>query len=118
MNTCKAKGKKTNPLRLVATLMYHHSHINQVAIFTGGRGRSPLEWREVNTGHLPTARQGLRATVIENHIYVTGGFYGESNHLTEILHWDPSIESWQQFGNLTVGRACHAAVAISSSIIR
>ena len=79
--------------------------------------RSPLEWREVNTGHLPTARQGLRATVIDNHIYVTGGFYGESNHLTKILHWDPSIESWQKAGNLALARSNHAAVAIPSYIV-
>ena len=104
-------------MRLVATLMYYHSHINQVAIFTGGSMRSPLEWREVDTGHLPTARQGLRATVIDNHIFVTGGFDGESNHLTEILHWDPSTESWRKSGNLTLARSHHAAVAIPSYIV-
>ena len=79
--------------------------------------RSPLEWREVNTEHLPTARQGLRATVIDNHIHVTGGFDSEANHLTEILHWDPSTEYWRVAGNLAVARYAHTAVAIPSSII-
>ena len=32
--------------------------------------------------------------MIDNHIYVTGGWDGQS-HLTEILRWDPFTESWQ-----------------------
>ena len=85
--------------------------MNQVAIYTGGG--SQLEWRE--TGHLPTPRIGLRAAVIENHIYVTGGYDG--NYLTEILRWDPSTESWQKAGDFALPRHFHAAVAIPSSII-
>jgi len=90
----------------------------EVAINTGGG--SQLEWRE--TGRLPTGRYQLRAAVIDNHIYVTGGqdynyIAGYYNYLTEILRWDPSSESWQQVGNLGVGRDGHAALAIPSSII-
>merc|ERR1719237_675301 len=88
---------------------YHSS--TEVAIYSGGG--SQLEWREVETGRLPTPRPELRAAVIENHIYVTGG----QDYLTEILRWDPSSESWQQVGNLGVGRECHAVLAIPSSII-
>merc|ERR1719237_429659 len=90
----------------------------EVAIYSGGG--SQLEWREVETGRLPTPRPELRAAVIENHIYVTGGqdvITGYYNDLTEILRWDPSSESWQQVGNLGVGRDSGAAVAIPSSII-
>merc|ERR1719237_1839918 len=91
---------------------YSYLSSTEVAINTGGV--SQLEWRE--TGRLPTPRGLLRAAVIENHIYVTGGYDGD-NYLTEILRWDPSTESWQQVGNLGVGRDGAAAVAIPSSII-
>merc|ERR1712110_886313 len=67
----------------------------EVAIYTGGG--SQLEWREVETGRLPTPRRGLRAAVIENHIYATGGYDRDGHNgrdggkdLTEILRWDPS----------------------------
>ena len=88
---------------------------NQVAIFTGGG--SQLEWREVGTGHLPTPRRGLDATVVDNHIFVTGGEDYGADPLPEILRWDPFTESWHQAGNLAVGRYFHAAVAIPTSII-
>ena len=39
------------------------------------------------------------------------------NDFTAILSWDPSTESWQEAGNLAVGRANHAAVAVPSLII-
>ena len=86
------------------------SHINQVAIYTGG---SQLEWRE--TGQFPTARYWLQAVVVDNIIYVTGG--SDGNYLTSILFWDPSTESWQEAGDLKVARHTHAAVAIPSSIL-
>ena len=87
---------------------------NQVAIYTGDG--SQLEWKM--TGPLPTPRYELRATVIENYIYVTGGHHdGDLNDLTEVLRWDPSSESWQLVGNLGFGRYDHAVVAIPSSII-
>ena len=89
----------------------------QVAIFTGG---SQLEWREVETGNLPTPRGALRASVVDNIIYVTGGYNtgNGGNVFTSILSWDPSTESWQQAGDLRVGRYNHAAVALPSSIIQ
>ena len=88
---------------------------NQVAIYTGDG--SQLEWRE--TGPLPTARYELRATVIDNYVYVTGGVDDNNDYLTEVLRWDPSNESWQLVGNLSEGegRNDHAAVAIPSSFI-
>merc|ERR1719341_1787164 len=92
---------------------YSYLSSTEVAINTGGG--SQLEWRE--TGRLPTGRYQLRAAVIENHIYVTGGQGDYNNYLTEILRWDPSSESWQQVGNLGQWRGGHAAVAIPSSII-
>ena len=84
---------------------------NQVAIFTDGS--QPLEWRE--TGQLPSARTQLRATVVDNILYVTGGEDGDYNCLTSILSWNPSTETWQQAGELTMGAAGHAAVAVPSS---
>ena len=84
-----------------------------MAIYTGGV--SQLEWRKVDSGNLPTPREYLRAATVDNIIFVTGGYDG--SRLTAILSWDPSTESWQEAGNLKVGRAEHAAVAVSSSII-
>ena len=81
---------------------------------------SSVPYNKVETGHLPTPRQGMRAAVIDNQIYVTGGhYYDDDGHhyLTEVLHWDPSTECWQHSGNLAVPRGFHAAVAIPSSII-
>ena len=69
----------------------------------------------MKTGRLPTPRLGLRAAVIDNQIYVTGG--GDLYDLNEILRWDPSTESWQKVGNLAVKRTDHAVVAIPSSTI-
>ena len=70
----------------------------------------------METGQLPTPRIGLRAAVVDNHIYVTGGLDSQHN-LAEILRWDPSTESWQRAGSFVVERYYHAAVAIPSSLI-
>ena len=70
----------------------------------------------METGHLPSPRDALRAAVVDYHIYVIGGVDVDDNDLTEILRWDPFTESWQEAGNLAVARSYHAAVAIPSSI--
>ena len=54
--------------------------------------------------------------MVDNVLYVTGGRDGDDT-LTSILSWDPTNESWEEAGNLTVARAYHAAVAVSSSMI-
>ena len=84
----------------------------QVATYTVGS----LEWREVESGNLPSARSGLSAAVVGNVIYVTGGldYTGDS---TSILAWDSSTESWQDVGDLDVGRYEHTAVAVPHSMI-
>ena len=92
---------------------------HQVATYTSG---SQLEWREVEGGQLPSPRWGLRATLVDNVIFVTGGevdvsYDDDKGNPTTILSWDPLTESWQQAGDLEVGRSDHAAVAIPSSII-
>ena len=86
-----------------------------MAIYTGGV--SQLEWREVDSGNLPTPRYFLRAATVDNIILVSGGYNDHGNTLTAILSWDPSTESWQEAGNLAVGRNMHAAVAVPLSII-
>ena len=83
----------------------------QVALYTGG---SQLEWREVESGKLPSPRRGLRASLVDNTIFVAGGWDYDK---TSILSWDPASESWQPAGDLKVGRGFHAAVAIPSSIV-
>ena len=84
-----------------------------MAVYSGG---SQLEWREGEGGELPSPRNALRASVIGKIIFVTGGWDG-SNDLTSILSWDPVAESWQQAGNLAVGRYDHAAVAVPTSLV-
>ena len=74
-------------------------------------------WREVEGGQLPSPRDWLRAAMVDNTIYIVGGYDGD-NALSSILSWDPPTESWQLVGNLAVARDYHAAVAIPSSIIQ
>merc|ERR1712130_7731 len=60
----------------------------EVAVYSSG---SQLEWREVEGGQLPSPRWELRATLIADFIFVSGGYDG-INHLTSILSWDPVVE--------------------------
>ena len=97
---------------LISFFLQNSHFTNQVAIYTGGNQQ--LEWRE--TGQLPKPRAWLRASVVGNILYVTGG--GDDNGFhTSILSWNPSMETWQQAGKLAVGRATHAAVAVPSSML-
>ena len=69
---------------------------NQVAVYTGGR---QLEWREVESGQLPSPRNRIRAVMMDNQIFVTGGQEDRDDDwidLTSILSWDPSTESWHE----------------------
>ena len=86
---------------------------NQVAVYSSG---SQLEWREVEGGQLPLVLFGLHATVVDQTLYVSGG-YSSGDYQTSILSWDPVTESWQPAGGLVVGRGLHAAVAIPRSTI-
>ena len=88
---------------------------NQVAVYSAG---SPLVWREVEGGELPTPREGLRATVVGDVLYVTGGRISFGNHLTSVLSWNPAGETWQEVGNLAVGRYRHAAVVVPAEVVR
>ena len=83
-------------------------NLNQVAVYSSGG----LDWREVEGGELPSARDGLRAAMIGDILHVTGGVYD----LTTISAWDPVTESWQDVGDLNVGRQHHAVVAIPDSV--
>ena len=83
---------------------------------------SQLEWREVEGGQLPSPRAGLRATLIDNVLFVSGSCDGDNNdpttnYFTSILSWDPVAESWQPAGDLAVARCFHAAVAVPKSVI-
>ena len=86
-----------------------------MAVYSSG---SQLEWREVEGGELPSPRKGLRATLVGDVLFVTGGYANGGNYLTSILSWDPVAESWQAAGDLAVGRDFHAAVALPSSLVQ
>ena len=87
---------------------------NQVAVYSSD---SNLEWREVEGGELPSPRYGLRATLVGDILFVTGGWDG-NNELTSILSWDPVTESWESVGDLAVARCFHAAVALPDLLIQ
>ena len=89
-------------------------NLNQVAVYSSGG----LHWREVEGGELPSARSRLRAAMVGDVLYVTGGFDAGFNYFTSILAWDPDTESWQDAGRLNVARGYHAAVAVPFSIIQ
>ena len=74
-----------------------------------------LEWREVDSGKLPSPRTQLRATLVDNILHITGGWDDALNSLSSVLSWDPVAESWRSAGNLAVARVQHAAVAIPTS---
>ena len=89
-----------------------------MAVYSSG-SQSQLEWREVESGQLPSARDMLQATLVDQTLYVSGGSIttGSTTYYTSVLSWDPIAESWQPAGNLAVGRHHHATVAIPSSTI-
>ena len=82
-----------------------------MAVYSSGG----LQWREVAGGDLPSPRNGPRAAMVGDVLHVTGGNV-IANDLTSILAWDPVAESWQDVGELNVGRANHAAVAVPDKI--
>ena len=86
--------------------------LTQVATYTSG---VPLQWREVETGDLPTRRKNLRATTVDNILYVTGGYDGDD--LSSILYWNSATESWGLAGYLSVARAYHGATAVPSALL-
>ena len=88
------------------------SPLPQIATYTSS---SSLSWRIVETGDLPSARSGLRAAVVENVLFVSGGHDGDE--LTAILSWDPVQEKWTHAGDTKVARDRHAAVAIPLNAI-
>ena len=101
---CLFKCCETNKCKLLP---------NQVAVYSAG---SPLVWREVEGGELPTPRCCLRATLVGDVLHVTGG--SDNNHyLTSVLSWNPAGETWQEVGNMAVGRYYHAAVAVPISVV-
>ena len=70
-----------------------------MAVYSAG---SPLVWREVEGGELPSPRYGLRATVVGDVLYVSGGW--DDYYLTSVLSWNPAGETWQKVDNLAVAR--------------
>ena len=95
-------------------LLSFFSFLPQIATYTSS---SALSWRIVETGDLPSARQGLRAAVVENVLYVIGGVDDHWNDLTAILSWNPVQEKWTHAGDLKVARRDHAVVAIPSNAV-
>ena len=94
-------------------LLSFFSLLPQIATYTSS---SALSWRIVETGELPSARIGLKAAVVENVLFVSGGWDGY-DYLTKILSWDPLQEKWTHAGDLKVARCFHAVVAIPSNAI-
>ena len=107
------KDDKRKNINCTKYLLSFFSFLPQIATYTSS---SALSWRIVETGDLPSGRRGLRAAVVENVLYVTGGIY-DGYDLTAILSWDPVQEKWTHAGDLKVARYYHAIVAIPSNAI-
>ena len=67
-------------------------------------------------GDLPQPNAGLRATLVGDVLFVTGGL-DHGIELSSILAWDPVAEAWQPAGDLGAARDLHAAVAIPASTV-
>ena len=67
-------------------------------------------------GELLTPRSGLRASVVNNILYVSGGAYDQVQ-LTSVLLWNKAGQAWEEAGQLAVGRHIHAAVSVPLSLI-
>ena len=86
-----------------------------MAVYSAG---SPLAWTGVEGEELPTPWYDVRATVVDNVLFITGGSDGQTGQrLTSVLSWEPAGQTWQEVGNLTVARDQHAAVAVPMSFI-
>ena len=56
--------------------------------------------------------------MVDNVLYVTGGEESDDGiGLNSILSWNPSTETWQPAGEMTMGRSGHAAIAVPSAIL-
>ena len=90
-----------------------------MAFYSSGKN---LEWREVETGQLPSKRGYLRATVVGNILFVTGGrrsgcYDDDLDCYPSVLSWDPVAETWHYVGELSVQRYNHAAIAVPKSVV-
>ena len=81
-------------------------------------GSQEVEWREVEGGELPRPMSSLRASLVDDVLFVTGGLDDHDNFIPLILSWDPVAESWQPGGSLAVARHWHAAVAVPASLVQ
>ena len=88
--------------------------LTQVATYTSG---VPLQWREVETGNLPSPSYGPKATTVDNIFYVTGGKDDNGDVLSSILYWNSATESWGLAGYLSVARYDHGATAVPLSLL-
>ena len=102
-------------MSVFATILVVDKQIDkQVAVYSAD---TPLFWRKVEGGELPSPRSGLRATVVGDTIYITGGRDDDGYYLTSVLSWNPAGETWQEVGDLAVARNYHAAVAVPTSVV-
>ena len=89
------------------------------------------------TAPLPSARKGLRAVVVNNNIFVfgicicyiniehlivscnvynddifTGGLFGGSSYLKDILQFNTASHTWEEVGQMKEGRYEHAVAVL------
>ena len=89
-----------------------------MAVYSEG---NQLDWRKVEGGELPTPTCNLRATVVGNILYVTGGAgdgnSDSNNAFDDVLSWDPVEEKWTHVGKLTHKRNFHGGVAVAAAFV-
>jgi len=69
----------------------------------------------VNTGELPSPRQGLRGANIDNRVIMTGGYDGFSTYYDDILEFDPLTGQWKLVDRMIQARGGHAVSVINYS---
>ncbi len=65
---------------------------------------------------MPTARYGLAVGVVNNKIYVIGGYNYSSDYLNTVEEYDPATDTWQQKASMPTARYSLAVCVVNNKI--
>jgi len=92
---------------LVTGGSYYGDYLSSTELLVG----TASAW--VNTGELPSPRQGLRGANIDNRVIMTGGYDGFSTYYDDILEFDPLTGQWKLVDRMIQARGLHAVSTIT-----
>jgi len=64
------------------------------------------------TGPLPSGRHGLTAAVLDNNIFVFGGYDGSYSSLSDILQYNTTSHTWEEIGQMKEARSFQAVAVL------